>query len=259
MVITGYRLNGTDIGNAYQTLNKVKEKLKTIANREYHRLLGKEVAFIVDHITINAIQRDENVRIIDSALQNLNQRISIAEGQNIECEYNLKLFTHILSDAEYTYFNVICPNKKLLGAFKGVEDYSLNEVEFEDKQNAKTKKWMELEARYSMMTPAAVMLSQGIIEYKKDQIKYPTIKERAETVSRHGILNRILSQISNGEQIHPLRVMDYMEEAVNIYSESLTLKNEYADNVTKALQTFVDLEKHPEIVFLLPGEEVAED
>ena len=258
MVVTGYRINTTNMGEIYEKLAKVKDKLRTIANREYHRLLGKEIAFLVDQISTNALQRDENVRIIDAAIDNLNKRIGIAETRNVESEYNMSVFAHVLTDGEYTYLKVICLNDKLLASFKGLEDYSLTEIECQDKRNAKTIKWNELHKKFVEMEPCAIVLSQNIIKYDKELIKYPEKMERAETMARHTVLNRILAQISGGEQIPPMRIMEYMEEAVTIYSNSKTLQDEYNEKVTSLLQLMIQIDKHPEIVFMLPREEAAE-
>ena len=262
MIITGYRIKTTDFREVEDAISKARQKLSKIVNREYRRLLAEEIAFLVDQIAIGVIKRDDNVRISDAAENNVKTRMAQAEFKNMEYEYNLKCFGHILTDGEYTYFKVICPNKKLLDGFKDFEDFSLNEIECEDKKNGKTIKWTELHKIYSKNEPVAVDFTQNLIKNidfkdKEDRkLNYPAKMERAEKEATHSILNRLLGQISNGEQIPPNRLMQYFDDAVSIFSKSVTLQNEYNDKVTKLLQIFIDLNNDDSIVFTLPCEEV---
>lgn len=259
MIINGYRIKTTDFNEVQEVIKDIRRRLSKIINKEFRTLVAREIAFLVDQIAIGVINRDNTIRICDAAVNNIRERIAKAEIRDMESEYNLKCFSHILTDDEYTYFKLVCQNRKLLAAFKNIEDYSLNEIECEDKKNAKTIKWTELHKVYSENEPAVINLSQGLIEdidftNKENKLKYPAKMERAETEARHTILNRLLGQLSNGEQIPPFRLMGYMDEAIEIFSQSVALQNEYNDKITKLLQIYIDLNDDDSIVYLLPDE-----
>ncbi len=252
MIIQGYRIKTTDFSEIETTISKIRQKLDKTVNNEYKKLVAEEVAFLVDQVALGVLNRDNNLTIYDAALRNVNTRITQAEFRNIASKYNLKCFGHILSDGEYIYIKVICPNKKLLSAFKGIEDYSLNEIECEDKRNAKTLKWTELHKVYSKNEPVAIDFTLNLIkdiEHGDLKSLYPKKMERAESEARHSILSKILGQISSGEQIPPFRLMSYMDEAIDIFSNNVEYKNEYNEKVTKLLQIYTDLNENDEYIY----------
>ena len=50
MVITGYRIKSQNIGDVMMELDVVKKRLKKMVNKNYHELLGEEIAFLVDNL-----------------------------------------------------------------------------------------------------------------------------------------------------------------------------------------------------------------
>ena len=79
MVITGYRIKSQNIGDVTMELDVVKKRLKKMVNKNYHELLGEEIAFLVDNISTNAIQRNPDTTIYDDAVQNLDFKINNAK------------------------------------------------------------------------------------------------------------------------------------------------------------------------------------
>lgn len=81
MVITGYRIKSQNIGDVTMELDVVKKRLKKMVNKNYHELLGEEIAFLVDNISTNAIQRNPDTTIYDDAVQILISKSTMQRKQ----------------------------------------------------------------------------------------------------------------------------------------------------------------------------------
>lgn len=254
MVINGYKLKTTDIAEIMTEMEKIKRQLKKITDREYHKLLSEEITYLVDRISLNDIQRDNNITIFDGAIQNVAERIARAEAINTESKYNFRVFAHIMPEGDSSYIKVICPNSELLKAFKGLNDYSLSEIECEDPKNAKTILWNKLHKQYSQTEPMVISLTQQA-EPDKEKLHFQSVQERAEKEARNIIIMRLLSEISGGKEIPPIRLMNYFDEALEQYVNSKSLEIERKEKVAKLMSILIDLEKDSSIVYLLPGQE----
>lgn len=60
MVLRGYRLQGTDLTGITQEIKKISMSVNKIRARTYAKLLGNEIAFLVDKIALNVYTRDPN-------------------------------------------------------------------------------------------------------------------------------------------------------------------------------------------------------
>lgn len=247
MVITGYRIKSTDINDVMMELDIVKKKLKTLVNKTYHKLLGEEIAFLVDNISTNAIPRSETNTIYDDAVQNLEFKIGNAKKTAAPTEYNFFIHAHVMPMGEYTYIKAVCPNAAYLKAFDKMEEYSVDEIEVQDKNNKKTKIWNDLHKLYGESEPMIINLSQPV-EVKKEDITYPTKKDRAQTLARHTITSQLLNQISAGQQIPPILLMPYMDLAFSMF-DLQEVKTEYQNKVTQLLQIFTDLNDDDSFIY----------
>ena len=252
MVIYGFRIKSLDINEIMNSLNKVRQKIIKITNNEYHRLLSEEIMFLVDRVALNEIKRDPNVSIYDGAIQNVNERINRNETINSSTPYNLRVYVHILSDEEYTYIKLNCQNPIFVKAFDGLEDYSLNEIECEDNHNAKTIVWNKLHKKYKDIEPMVVSLTQEP-NIDKSKLKFEDVKLRAEIIARHSITNQLLSMISGGREIPPLRLMEYIDEALQIFSKNEAIQKDYRDKVTKLMRILPDLLEEHSFIFEVPN------
>ena len=92
-----------------------------------------------------------------------------------------------------------------------------------------------------------INLSQPV-EVKKEDITYPTKKDRAQTLARHTITSQLLNQISAGQQIPPILLMPYMDLAFSMF-DLQEVKTEYQNKVTQLLQIFTDLNDDDSFVY----------
>ncbi len=258
MVITGYRLKTMNINEIMAQMEDVKRRLKKITNSEYNKLLSEEITFLVDQVSLNNIPRDNEITIFDGAVQNINERISRVETLNISSKYNFRVFAHILPYEDYIYLKVISPNTRLLKAFKTLEDYSLSEIECEDSQNAKTILWQNLHKMYKNTEPMVISLTQEPTP-DKESLSFQSVKERAGKETRNQILMRLLTEITGGKEIPPIRLMPYFHEVLEQYMNDRSLDVERKQSETKLMQILIDLEKDSSIIYNLPQENIVEE
>ena len=248
MVITGYRIKSQNIGDVTMELDVVKKRLKKMVNKNYHELLGEEIAFLVDNISTNAIQRNPDTTIYDDAVQNLDFKINNAKKTAAPTKYNFFVHAHILPLGDYTYIKAVCPNRAYLKAFDKMEEYSVDEIELQDKNNKKTQTWNELHKLYGNSEPMIINLSQSV-EIDRKEIVYPTKIQRAETLARHTITSQLLNQISAGQQIPPILLMPYLDLAFSMF-EQAEVKTEYQNKITQLLQIFTDLNDDDSFIYI---------
>ena len=198
MVLRGYRLQGTDLTGITQEIKKISMSVNKIRARTYAKLLGNEIAFLVDKIALNVYTRDPTVSIYECACSRTEEEIRVAQLQGLKTPYNLQVYGQVFTEADYTYFAISCMQNEFLKAFHRLEEYSVSESEYEDPNNSKTKLWKSLMEKTA--TPMTINFGNGIPQIAKDQIVYPTKKERCRTEARHQVCNRILNQVSFGKQ-----------------------------------------------------------
>ncbi len=252
MVIYGYRIKSTDINEIMSSLDKVREKLAKLTKREFNRLLSEEITFLVDKVSLNEIRRANDISIYDGALQNVNERVNRDETLNSNSPYNFRVYAYVLSEGEYSYLKINCPNNNLITAFDELEDYSLNEIECENQHNAKTIMWQKLHKKYKNIEPMVLSLTQDASP-DKSKLKFASVKLRAEAEATHSILNRLLSEISGGREIPPIRLMDYLDEALQTFEHSENVKKDYSDCLSRLIGILPDLTKDHSFIFDIPG------
>lgn len=213
MVIQGYRIKSTDICVIKAEIGKLYDAYQKIITKEYGKLLGEEIAFIADQIALNIFQRNPQISIYEQAIQNLNSQIQMAKLNGANSKYNFQVIIHVMPDTAYTYLDVICPNMNLFRIFKKLEEYSLTEEEYQDAENKKTITWNHLIKEATKIPPVSANFF-FIPEVDKNSIKYPEKKERCETAARHNVTNRLLHQISGGQQIQPAFLMRFFDQAM---------------------------------------------
>lgn len=248
MVIDGFRLKTSDLNEVFTVLENVKARLYEMANREYHILLAEEVAFICDNVAMNNMTKDENNAIIDNAIGNLQFKMDNASKTNSATKYNFNIYVHIMPFGEETYIKVISPNNKWLTSFSGVEKYSLNESDAQNKDNKKTKRWGELHAMYKDSEPFLMKLTQEPQYDSEFKLKYPDKKHRAETHARHTITNHLLNEISGYNTISPMMLMSYMDMALEML-EKPEVQADYKRKVANLMQILPDLDKDDSYIF----------
>lgn len=247
MVVTGYKIGSTDLKDIEMELVQIQKKINKIAKKEYHRMLGEEIAFLCDCICLNILTRKPDENIYDVAVSNLSQRIRTAQQIGAGNQYNMNIFLHLLTDADFTYLKLISPNNIFLSAFKDLENYSLTEIECQDTGNKKTVTWQRLHALYKDREPATINLTPEITPDKKC-IQYPDFEKRKEKIARHNLTNHYLNQLAGGAQIPQFLTMRYFDMALEQVM-SAEGKREMKRKEQELSQILIHLEKDDAFVF----------
>lgn len=251
MVITGFLAEGrTDLYDIDNILYKVKKKISQIAEKEYGKLLGEEVALLCDNISLNVLTRNDNNPIINVARANVDKRIRTAGATGSTSRYNMAIYVRVMYLDGNTYIEVNSPNTIFLKAFKigELEEFSLSEDECKDERNKKTIVWQKLHGVYEKMQPLSLNLSAHP-DFIKEKVVFPSIPERAETLARHSVMNRLLNQISGGEQIPPYLLMPYMDIALTQLTSDSGIIRKVKEKALHLGQILLKLEDNEELVF----------
>jgi len=248
MVIQGYVLDTLDLAEIDGKIRDIRRKIKKEADRLYARLLGREIAFLCDKVSQNILTKDPNIPIYDSALDNLQKMISTAESNGLANDYNFSIFSHVIPFEGKTYLRVISQNKSLLKAFKGLEEYSLDEREADDIKNAKTQTWNKIMGLFKNNEPPVVALSPEL-GCKPEDVIYPSLCERAEEVARENILSAYVNMVSGGRQIPPFLTVRYFNMALELLLTESGQQELRTRKMTLMTQ-LIDLQKDDKAVFI---------
>ena len=96
MVLRGYRLQGTDLTGITQEIKKISMSVNKIRARTYAKLLGNEIAFLVDKIALNVYTRDPTVSIYECACSRTEEEVVIGVLFLYLYDYNLGLLNGFL-------------------------------------------------------------------------------------------------------------------------------------------------------------------
>lgn len=214
----GYRIKSVNINQVESILKNAKAKIAEAASEEYHRLLGIEIATLIDDITLN-IQQRPNIPIFNAAINVLNEKISRAEAIGTGTEYDLRTGVTIIPDKGYTYLMLTASNSSLIPAFEsteGIENYTVD-FSIKDKteeQSARSKKWERLWKRNE--DSPAILTSSLTTQIKPDpnKLTFPSKLDRASDRARHTITSRLLNQYACGQEIKPAQLMPLLDLAL---------------------------------------------
>ena len=128
---------------------------------------------------------------------------------------NLQVVMYVMPEDEYVYLNVKFYNPVFEKIFKHLEPYSLTEEEYADEDNAKRIQWERLNQK-ALKTPPMGISFFEIPEVVKGDIRYPEKGQRCMTEARHNVTNRLLNQMSGGQQIPPVLLMRFFDQAMDL-------------------------------------------
>lgn len=248
MVIQGYRISETtDLAEIESIIQNIQNKISSIRKKEYQRLLGKEIAFYCDLITLNILQRPvEPETIGECALEELNKRIQLAQMANLPSPYNLQIFLHIMQLDGKTYLRVDSNNTIFKKAFRTLDNVSVSESECQDPQNAKNILWQKLCKKYEKELPLSKNLTTDLYP-DWEHIKYPDISTRCEDFARQNIISAYLSQLGRNQPIPPYLLVPYVDEAME-YLVGDDGRSEYHRKVIHLKNILLDLNADDSIV-----------
>ena len=247
MVIQGYVLNTTDLSEINKKISEIRQKINREAGKIYDRLIGEEAAFLCDKVVTGVLKKDKGVPIIKNAAENVAVMIDRAGAAGLKSRYNFNIFCHVIPYDGKTYLKVTCDNEELLKAFKGLEECSVDEDEAKDTRNGKTMLWMKIHKECEKNEPPVVRLNP-IPELKKENIKYPTVPERARTLARENLTNLYLNRLSGGGQIPPFLLVKYMDIAMSMLL-SAEGKEELSRRTAELTACLPDLGADDSVVF----------
>lgn len=247
MVIQGYRIGETtDLVKIESTIQKIQNRISNIRTKEFQRLLGKEIAFYCDLITLNILQRPTHRTIADGALEELNKRIQVVQISNLPSPYNLQVFLHVLQLDGQTYLRVDCANPIFKKAFRSLEDISISEIECKDPQNAKNILWQKLCKKYEKELPLSKNLTTELYP-DWEHLPYPDITSRCEDFARQNIISAYLSQLGQNKEISPYLLVPYVDEAME-YLAGDNGRAEYHKKVLYLKNLLLDLNADDSVV-----------
>ncbi len=249
MVITGYRLNATDIADIEKEMMKVRERISNISQSVFQSLAGNEAAFLCDMICTNNVSNDLQGNIMQEAEKRVLAKAESARLSGICADYNFGIYVHLLPYDEHTYLKVTCHNEKLLRAFRTgrIEEYGVSKEEAQDEDNAKTAVWMKLHAMYKDANPPVIDMTP-VLRADYEKMKYPSLKERCERLAYEACVNEYLLKVSGGGQIPPYMLIPYVREAQRL-AETEDGKRMQAERRVQLMEFLIDLEEDDSALF----------
>lgn len=213
MIVHGYRMKQLTMNELQDQIDKLHKKYQLQAKKEYGRLLGEEIAFLCDQIALNVVPKPQ-ISIFEQAKQNLNQQLQVAKMNRTK--QNLQVVMYVIPDDEYVYLNVKFHNPVFEKIFKHLEPYSLTEEEYADEDNAKRIQWEHLNQKALKTPPIGISFFEIPEIGKEYNIRYPEKEQRCMTEARHNVTNRLLNQMSGGQQIPPVLLMRFFDQAIDM-------------------------------------------
>lgn len=246
MEITGYCIPTTEISKVEEELAKIKRKIDKLASSSYQQLFGEQAAFLYDQMALNVLKLPDNRTFFEWVKAELEMRIHFSQQNAIPNDFNMNVFIYVMEENEKTYLKVLCSNRKLIKAFKHLEEYSLNTEESKDEKNGKNIFWTCLQRKYENRPILSLNLTPSPEPIKKE-IVLPTHKQRCETIARHDVTNCYLRLLAGNNSIPPYMMMPLLDEALTL------LMNEHVkpELKNKEMQLANILPKGEEILKLL--------
>ena len=250
----GYKLKNTTLKDIEYELKQASASIEKIANKEFAVLLGEEAAFIADYITLGVLKKGLDEDVLEIAEDNVRRKIHTWNLKRISGKYNFSVYGYLFPHKNHVYLQVDMLNPIFKDAFDYLEDVGIDDVEMQDDSSPKRKLWIEILKENK--NPISVNLTPNLHSVKA---KFPSVLERSQLLARHNITNRILGEISDGNQIPPHMLMRYMDEALlklpyykdDIQEESFRLRQILLDFSKEenldALKTLDNQEKYKNI------------
>lgn len=216
--ITGYSMGKISYDEMEAEMNRIKEKVTRIGKDAYHRLLGEEIAFLCDAVTLNMLNRDGHLSIFDAAVRNIEVRITQAKSSENDNPYAFSIYSHILKVDDEFILKVVTGHERYLTAFRKYESLCLDDIEINNLDNAKTKLWDRVEKIYGKKAVLFINLTPDEFIPDMEQVVFPDFDERIKKMARHSVLNHYMNQLAGGNQIPPFLLMPYFDKALAMFS-----------------------------------------
>lgn len=214
--IIGYKIGKIGYVELEDQLSLIQKSLDQIADNAYHSLLGEEIAFLCDAVTLNILHRDEQ-SIFEAATTNLDSNIVKAQKSDGNSPYNFTCYGHILNLDNEFILKLTLGNDRYLKAFSKYESVGINETEAGDENNAKTILWNTIQKKYDGCPVTSINLTPLPVVPDLQKVKFPDFDKRVEMMARHSVLNHYMNQLAGGGPIPPFLLMPYFDKATKMF------------------------------------------
>lgn len=247
LVIVGYNLGNVTYDAMEAELEFIKKRINKIAKDVYNKLLGEEIAFLCDSVTLNILNRDGKLSIFDAAITNVENRIEQAKNTDNDNPYAFSIYAHILKiDNDYV-IKVVTGHERYLSAFKKFKSLCLDEIEINDPNNGKAKFWKRVDKLYKDKPVLSVNLTPERFYPDIEQVKFPEFDIRVKKMAKHSVLNHYMNQLAGGNQIPPFLLMPYFDKA-EIMFRSPAGAYEYEKKCRELTQLLIEIKKDSEFI-----------
>lgn len=218
--IIGYKIGKIGYDELETQLSLIQRSLDQIADIAYHSLLGEEIAFLCDAVTLNILHRDGQ-SIFEAATANLDSNIAKAQKSDGNNPYNFTCYGHILKIENEFILKLILGNDRYLKAFSKYDSVSINETEAGDENNAKTILWNTIQKKYGDCPVISINLTPSPVVPDLQKVRFPDFDKRVEMMARHSVLNHYMNQLASGGSIPPFLLMPYFDKAIKMFDSSV--------------------------------------
>lgn len=236
-IITGYKLNGRSVDLLENTLNKFRSEIDRCAKQKVTELLKNQCQDLFDGVALRIYDRPAE-GIFDCAKNVLAQRISIASAKQYNTPYNMSVGAHVYFDENDTYIMLLCNNNLYTKALNKLCKNGLSA--FHARSEEGNKAWADIFDRYRDRPYMMVRLSPDdpLKEIQPKDLVFDKASDRIELRARYEVINRLLSRLSNGQQIAPHMLMPYMTEALSLLEKQEIKKelNEVKEQLRPLIQ-----------------------
>lgn len=247
LVIAGYNLGKITYEVMETELDLIKKRVEKTARDAYNELLGEEIAFLCDAVTLNILNRDGKISIFDAAVSNVENRIEQARNTDNNNPYAFSIFAHVLKVDDDFIIKVIMGHERYLSVFKKYESLCLDEKEINDSNNGKTKFWERVDKIYKDKPVLSVNLTPERFSSDMEKVKFPDFETRVQKMARHSVLNHYMNQLAGGNQIPPFLLMPYFDKAESMLNSPAGIY-EYERKCMELTQILLELKKDSEFI-----------
>lgn len=222
MYLCGYYIDSTDSNYIENVLLKMKEIIIREARKRIKSQVSREVTCVFDDISLNRIQRPEDISILDMAKGMVMKRIRYAKKTGCATEYNYSVSACVMIYEDKTYIRMDAINNIYVEALQNVEGLIPFHV-FEnslalkkDNGGSHAEVWTKIKEKYEhncmgryvnfIFSDSELYDGQSFTD-----LAFESVNERAEKLARHEICARLVGMYSCNDQVPAFKTWEYMD------------------------------------------------
>lgn len=219
IVLRGYKTSITNIKTLEELFRQLREKLMERAREECRHLLEQEIENLYDDISLDKTQRPDSIFTVAQNI--LKERIVQASLKQLPIEYNMNISANVLINEDFTFIKINSSNfifKEVFDNFSELEEYSISDNDILYNSDTKSKRWQDIIKEYEDFSPMCISLLTGREDFhngiKVEELSFSDVKSRLDILTRREMTSRLLNMYANYGQIPPLKLMEYMDNAL---------------------------------------------